>query len=366
MKDIICKICSNGCKLHAEVKDGIYAISGYKCNKGYKFLQKRITKKDPLAQFNNKKSFKKVDTDLSTLATLWNCTFQKELTDIMIQGSPERSLFRTVFEDLKGQRYIIEEISKKNINDRERISKRVFKLKKKGLPTIIYMKGKKGKYIQKYKGKYWMCQKFLPNTPLNRTTYWNEADKGVEVANFLLKLHKLSISFKKKKGDFFSLEVYINKLVKSIKKENKEVYRKVKSLYELLAEHLFPVYESFPETFSHGDSHPLNMIWDKEHMTAVIDWEFSGFKPRVYDVSLIIGCVGSEDETALNSGFLNSFLSKLKESKYLTPKEWHYLPLFTVAQRFAWLSEWLRRNDEEMISFELFYMHHILQWNPSI
>jgi hypothetical protein len=31
--------------------------------------------------------------------------------------------------------------------------------------------------------------------------------------------------------------------------------------------------------------------------------------------------------------------------------------LFTLAQRFAWLSEWLRRNDVEMIEFECFFMN---------
>ena len=43
--------------------------------------------------------------------------------------------------------------------------------------------------------------------------------------------------------------------------------------------------------FAHGDYHPLNVIWTKAGIAAVIDWEFSGLKPEMYDAAILVGCL---------------------------------------------------------------------------
>ena len=50
----------------------------------------------------------------------------------------------------------------------------------------------------------------------------------------------------------------------------------------------------------------------------------------------------------------------LKEAKIISKKSWKYLVEFIVAIRFAWLSEWLRRKDTEMIRLELDYMRLLI------
>lgn len=362
LQSLICKICSNGCKITAVQSDSAILISGNKCKKGYKLLKGKILKENPSALFDKEEKSKTLPKNPEKMLSLWDISFSRNLQGQMIQGSPERSLFRTIIEDTSGKRFILEEITE--AKSKEKIAKRLYKLKKAGLRTITYCKGTNDSFVQKRKGRFWLCQEFLPHTPLQRATYWKSDKSGVEVASFLLQLRDASHSIKKKKRDHFSLVTYINDICNIVKKQDKETYRKLQPILSILKEHLFPIYDTLPELFSHGDPHPLNMIWRENHIVAVIDWEFSGFKPRLYDVSLILGCVGSEDETSLSAGFVRSFLNELFQKNYLSDREWHYLPLFTVAQRFAWLSEWLRREDTEMVEFELFYMRHLLQWQP--
>jgi homoserine kinase type II len=50
----------------------------------------------------------------------------------------------------------------------------------------------------------------------------------------------------------------------------------------------------------------------------------------------------------------------MKKAKIISKTSWMYLLEFIVALRFAWLAEWLRRKDTEMISLELDYMQLLI------
>ncbi|MGD0170381.1 MAG: hypothetical protein ABSE54_11730, partial [Smithella sp.] len=50
----------------------------------------------------------------------------------------------------------------------------------------------------------------------------------------------------------------------------------------------------------------------------------------------------------------------IKAAKIISKISWKYLVEFIVALRFAWLSEWLRRKDTEMIGLELDYMRLLI------
>jgi len=43
----------------------------------------------------------------------------------------------------------------------------------------------------------------------------------------------------------------------------------------------------------------------------------------------------------------------MKEAGIISKTSWKYLVEFIIAFRFAWLSEWLRRRDTEMIRLEI-------------
>ena len=98
------------------------------------------------------------------------------------------------------------------------------------------------------------------------------------------------------------------------------------------------------------------MIWGADCILAAIDWEFCGPKCVLHDMALIIGCVGSEDESAQNGPLVTAFLETLRSFGLLDMDLEPHLSTWTLALRTAWLAEWLRREDAEMIEFETFYM----------
>ena len=53
---------------------------------------------------------------------------------------------------------------------------------------------------------------------------------------------------------------------------------------------------------------------------------------------------------------VRSFIGKMKKTGTISKMSWKYLPEFIVALRFAWLAEWLRRKDRNMIRLERDYM----------
>jgi homoserine kinase type II len=57
---------------------------------------------------------------------------------------------------------------------------------------------------------------------------------------------------------------------------------------------------------------------------------------------------------------VKSFIADFKKAKIIYKKSWKYLVEFIVALRFAWLAEWLRRKDTEMIRLELDYMRLLI------
>jgi homoserine kinase type II len=92
-------------------------------------------------------------------------------------------------------------------------------------------------------------------------------------------------------------------------------------------------------------------------MKSVIDWEFLGYKPEVYDLANLIGCVGFEDPVGLNEGFVMELISQTRRAATVSEPCWQVLPEWVVAIRFAWLSDWLRRRDREMIDLEVAYIN---------
>ncbi len=75
----------------------------------------------------------------------------------------------------------------------------------------------------------------------------------------------------------------------------------------------------------------------------------------------MVGCVGAEAPEARQAGFIRAFLDTLVDRCIYSEEEMALLPLFVLAVRFGWLSEWLRKKDVEMIEFEIFYMNLLMR-----
>jgi homoserine kinase type II len=154
----------------------------------------------------------------------------------------------------------------------------------------------------------------------------------------------------------FSIVAFARDLMEKMARHNPERAAAVKPAFLHLEKQFFPVHEHLPVAFCHGDPHPINVIWGKQTIRAVIDWEFSGYKPDLYDAALIIGCIGMEDPESLWGPFVMAFLEGLQAAGCFGRAGFAVLPEFVLALRFAWLSDWLRKKDDEMAEMETDYI----------
>ncbi len=360
MHKLICLGCSNGCSLEIKRQNSeSLIVSGNECLKGVAYSYKQLKTQEPgkFIQDPSRPAFSK--EYLHDVFACWGKNLAQILPGVFIQGSPERTMFRTVIKDVEGDKYIIEQVAKSNIAKKEIIEEHLAVFNKMGLAVIPYIAGKNGKRIQEMRNNFWQLVPFIEGIALDRSCFWKEGWRGKAVANFLTDLYRKteSMTFKE---NVFSIKDYINKITSKIESNRPDICAQLTPVTDLLHRDFFPVHDKIPIGFCHGDPHPFNILWGQNRIVAVIDWEFSGLKPLLYDAALVIGCVGSEDPKALESNFICKFLDTLKKNKLFPQKVFSLIPLFTLATRFAWLSEWLRRDDEEMVEFEISYMHILL------
>jgi homoserine kinase type II len=110
-----------------------------------------------------------------------------------------------------------------------------------------------------------------------------------------------------------------------------------------------------------GTLHPINIIWGNRSIRAVIDWEFCGTKPEIYDLANLLGCLGVENPQSLDGPFVHQVIRRMRTIRRILWPELGALPDMMLAIRFAWLSEWLRKDDLPMIRLEADYMALLLE-----
>jgi homoserine kinase type II len=290
----------------------------------------------------------------------WNLKFQKLRNDLSIAGSPERCLDRTVIEEKSDRLFILEEISHRNAIRKEEIAGTLSTLSRQGLPTVHpYILNTAGQFITEHNHRFWSVRPYIEGTILQRPDYVEDGWRGKSAAAFLKDL--------KAKSDFiptgntppFSIVAFISDFLDRMESHNEELIPRIAPIREFLDREFFAYHDRLATAFCHGDYHPVNIVWSENAILSVIDWEFSGFKPELYDMALMIGCIGMEDPTALTGPFVQQFIHGL--AHVYSPFSLHYLFEFVLAVRFAWLSEWLRNNDKEMVDLEMDYMSLLLR-----
>jgi homoserine kinase type II len=360
--EIICKSCPNGCLLRLDRKDDrTILVRGHGCAKGvaYAHSTARHTMPGHYEAAVHDNDFGKAD--LERAASLWGKRIVTVRFGAFIQGSPERSGFRAVVIDEQEISWVLEMARDDDVDKKRLIASRVRLLHEKGLPVIEYERGLNGEEVQREGERHWLLSRFVKGVQLDRKTYWRDGQRGKALADFLADLYAHTRGDEWLTGTPFSLPSYIESLLDTMRRSRQEVFGDFGGIVEHLRKELFPVHDSVPQRFCHGDPHPMNILWGDQGIKAVIDWEFCGLRPVLYDAALVIGCVGSESPDALDAGFIQCFCQRLVERKAFTAAQWDLLPLFVIAQRFAWLSEWLRRNDEEMIQFESGFIDFLLR-----
>lgn len=290
---------------------------------------------------------------LRDILSCWGLAFEGIQPEIPIQGSPERCLYRVVV-DASGSRHFLEELDSRSLPRKNRIAQCITHLATMGLPVAAPLAGLDGKFVQCVGERNWQLTPFLEGIAPDPGNSWRDAWRGEALALFLGDLRQGGQDLAANE-EAFDLRGYVMKIAHDTKKLHPAVFARLAPVFSLIEGRLAACAD-LPVAFCHGDPHPLNMIWGKDRILAAIDWEFCGPKCVLHDMALIMGCVGSEDEDALSGPFITTFLGTLRSCGLLHSTLEPHLPTWTLALRVAWLAEWLRRNDTEMIEFEVFYL----------
>jgi homoserine kinase type II len=293
----------------------------------------------------------------------WRLEFARCRTELPLAGSPERSLFRTVIEDGSGRRYLLEEIHPAVLERKREIAGAVEFLAARGLPGVFpYLRNQFGNFITVAAGGLWQISPFVEGVELKRPDYTHDEWRGRALARFLVEMKRVSYGIHS--GDPsrpFSIEAFTRDLMGKMDRYNPAEARIVGPAFAFLEEHFFHHFDELPTAFCHGDCHPLNVIWGDDHICAVIDWEFSGYKPEIYDAALLLGCLGAEDPESLFGPMVLSFIGEIRSAGCFDASGFSVLPEFVLGLRFAWLSDWLRKKDTEMVELETDYMRLLLE-----
>ncbi len=304
------------------------------------------------------------DSDLlSKVCELWDVDFLRLRTDLPLAGSPERCEFRTVVEDRDQHLLILENIAPEARLHKQRIADCLDHLAGQNLSGVHpYLKYNKDETIAEYLGGFWQLCPYIEGAELLRPDYVHEGWMGRALAEFLLELRDKSRDL----PHFdtlqpFSIYVFIEDFMSRLKQHDPQISDRVQPAYVYLKERLQPVHDLFPIHFCHGDLHPLNVIWSADEIRAVIDWEFLGNNAEAYDAANLIGCLGMEIPLGITGDLAFEFIQSLRQTSYLSESSWKFFFEMVLAQRFAWLSEWLHRNDPEMVELEMVYIGMLME-----
>jgi homoserine kinase type II len=296
------------------------------------------------------------------ILTPWSIEPQRLLPDLPVSGSPERTASRMVLEDSRGNRWLLEKIPHRLKRSKMDIIHLLRHLARNGFELALpYHPTRNGAYHSEGKDGLWQLLPYVNGLSLDRPKYVFDAWRGEHIARCLISFRQASTGFHVPGSrDFFSITDYISDMAEKVRQYNPEIKKPLLPILTHLEHSFFDRHQGLPTALCHGDFHPLNVIWKQDHIAALIDWEFFGLKPEAYDVANMLGCLGMEDPGGLSGGMATRFLATLKQAGFLGPESFDTLPDLTLALRFAWLSEWLRKRDREMIELEITYMYLLM------
>ncbi len=309
------------------------------------------------------------ETDLlAAISKQWGLDLVRLRPDLPLAGSPERTAWRSVVEAADQGLFVIEKLPSSHYSRKRRIAKVLHELRKLGLQTVVpYLPDTGREFIPLIAHGLWQLCDYVGGVILDRPAYVMDGWRGDATAKFLIRLHAICSNDPAVfETPPFSITAYTRKLFATLRQRDPDVAERYRPFVDHLENGLFPILDKLATRFCHGDLHPINIIWGRRSIRAVIDWEFCGTKPEAYDLANLLGCLGMEDPQSLSGPFAYRLISRLKRSGIFSDASWNALPDLMLAIRFAWLSEWMRKNDRPMIRLEADYMALLRSHGPDL
>ena len=239
--------------------------------------------------------------------------------DLILEGSPERCRSRLVVEDKNDKVYILELLKENQTESREKIAETLRHISELGFKEI-----KPYVYHDGFIHYNWMVQEYIEHIPLKRPDYISDLWRSEKLSDFLMRLRKIDVQ-EYSKLDYFDIKKYISEIQEKIEKNRPEIGN-VTSSYARKAIKNLP--DDLPISFCHGDFHPINILWGEQEILSIIDWEFCGYKPEIYDLANLMGCIGIENPKYLESEFANMLINRLRQS--YSERSFRYLNLYIL------------------------------------
>lgn len=302
------------------------------------------------------------DQDAALVLERLGLAFARSRPDLPLAGSPERSLERQAVESADGRRWVIEKHQPREAARKQAIAAAVAALAERLPEARPWLAFAPGRYVAEHGDGAWQVSPYVPGVGLDRPAYAFEAWRGEALAGLLIRFRAAAEGLAGPAGEPpFSLPAFIRDLFGKLSARRRPLFERLYPALLSLERGLFPRIETLPARFSHGDFHPLNMIWSERGIAAVVDFEFCGLRPETYDAALLVGCLGMEDPRALADGLVRTLIAKLREGAGYAGDAWVCFPDLVLALRFAWLSDWLRRDDREMVDLEAVFIGLLLE-----
>ena len=311
---------------------------------------------------SNKWNTMYTDDRISEIVSSWDLKFRRSRPEIDIAGSPERTAYRMVIEDEGSALWVLEAIPPASREHKARISQALAFLRERGLRTVHpHLVSADNERLVRHGEFHWQVRPYVGGVPLPRPSYVLDRWRGKACADFLADMREKARDMAAlDRREAFSMFGFIDEMSGTMERYDPGVRSRMGPAFGFIEGEFARLEGGLPTRFCHGDFHPLNVIWSGNGIESVIDWEFLGPKPEVYDLANLIGCVGFEDPAALNKGFVMEFISQVREAAAVSDLCWEILPEWVVAMRFAWLSDWLLRGDEEMVNLEVAYIELLI------
>ena len=302
------------------------------------------------------------DADIEVVLGRLGLAFVRVRDDLAVAGSPERSLERAAVEAADGGLWIVEKHDRCQAARKQAIAVAVAYFSQR-LPEVrADLAFAPGRYVADFRGAVWQVRPYVDGAALDRPAFAFEGWRGEALADLLVRFRRAALDWPPaREAPGLSIAAFVRDLAGKLGARERPVLEAVHPAVLRLERELFPRLDDVPTAFSHGDFHPLNVLWSPTGINGLIDFEFCGLRPETYDAALLVGCVGMEDPRSLTGDLVRRFIGRLRAEAGFAAAGWEMFADLVLALRFAWLSDWLRRGDREMVDLESDYIALLLE-----